>query len=35
MFAEAEEILPNARGEYSDVPSKWRRLINYPQGLVT
>ena len=35
MFEEAKEnIVPNDRGEFSDVPDRWRRLMYYPQGLV-
>jgi hypothetical protein len=36
MFTEADEIAsPNARGEFSDVPKRWRRLLYYPDGLFT
>jgi hypothetical protein len=35
MFEESSYIVPNARGEYSNVPERWRRLMYYPEGLET
>jgi hypothetical protein len=35
MFVEADETAtPNSFGELSNIPSRWRRLIYYPFGLV-
>lgn len=36
MFEEAnDKVVPNQRGEFSDVPTRWRRLMYFPQGWQT
>jgi hypothetical protein len=34
MFIEADDrTVPNESGDFSDVPRKWRRLLNFPHGI--